>query len=978
MKKNVILFISIIAIFVGCCLTCCDDDVAEGNSSISGFVLTAKGLAYSGMTVTLSDISSILAKDTTDSNGHYSFHKLRAGKYTLTLTAPYGYALITESISVTLNNNDDNTTDQNFTIIKTYAISGTVKTSIGGIYSGATLTLSGTSADTTTTASDGTYTFRVTKNGSYTVTLTTPANYTTSITKIDVEMNTADTTGNDFTIIPTYTISGVLNTGAGGTYDGATITLGGDSSSTVPTANSGAFSFSGLFAGNYFVKLSTPSEYYTAKDSLAITLSNADSTNQNFTIWQYHTISGTVTGHGRDTLILNGTSAANTSFTDTAITNDENKYSFRVPNGTYNITLTIPKTYITNNITKSVTVSNGDSPGNDFSLTPTYSISGIVSASAGTPENTIISLSQNSTILSKDTTASDGIYSFSKLVAGDYKLTLTYPSGYFSRDTVKLVTLSDADSTNQNFAIHKTYSLTGTVKTSIGGTYSGAKLTLGGDSTNTATSASDGTYTFSGLINGSYTVTLTVPDNHTATITKLDVNINDADTTGNDFTIKENEYSLSGKVFVDYSGTTSAYTDSTIVTLSRNSTTLATDTTDSTGAYSFNNLLNGTYTVALTLPTGHNSEQPSKSVTISSADTTGNDFLMLVPPIAIDQLKSMIANNEDVTYVNTSKITNMDSLFYNKSEFNQDISKWNVSNVTSMIATFSGASKFNQNIGDWDVSNVTSMSGMFVAAFDFNQDIGLWKVENVTNMYGMFFSARKFNGNIGNWGTSTKNVKNMSDMFNSADNFNQNLNSWDTKSVTNMNGMFNGAENFNDSIGNWDVSNVTDMKNMFNGAKKFNQYIGDWKVDSVTNMSYMFYNATNFNDSIGNWDVSNVENMSCMFQATTSFNQNLNKWNTGNVKDMSGMFQATVAFNDSISNWDVKNVENMKSMFCGAEKFNQDISGWTVSKVTDMSYMFYQATYFNQNLSGWTFNTTPNHDFYDSGANAWTLPKPTF
>ena len=37
---------------------------------------------------------------------------------------------------------------------------------------------------------------------------------------------------------------------------------------------------------------------------------------------------------------------------------------------------------------------------------------------------------------------------------------------------------------------------------------------------------------------------------------------------------------------------------------------------------------------------------------------------------------------------NTSEITNMEYLFYNKAGFNEDISRWDVSNVTSLYYTF--------------------------------------------------------------------------------------------------------------------------------------------------------------------------------------------------------------------------------------------------------------------------------------------------
>ena len=80
-------------------------------------------------------------------------------------------------------------------------------------------------------------------------------------------------------------------------------------------------------------------------------------------------------------------------------------------------------------------------------------------------------------------------------------------------------------------------------------------------------------------------------------------------------------------------------------------------------------------------------------------------------------LYDMVANNEDVTKVVTTNLTNMDALFADMNfddeeliTFNQDISTWDVSNVTNMRAMFFGAVYFNQDIGFWDVGNVTDMA----------------------------------------------------------------------------------------------------------------------------------------------------------------------------------------------------------------------------------------------------------------------------
>ena len=61
-----------------------------------------------------------------------------------------------------------------------------------------------------------------------------------------------------------------------------------------------------------------------------------------------------------------------------------------------------------------------------------------------------------------------------------------------------------------------------------------------------------------------------------------------------------------------------------------------------------------------------------------------------------DMLLNMIAFDEDMTSVCTTKVTDMKDLFSQKFQFNQDISSWDVSNVTTMRTMFYANQKFNQ------------------------------------------------------------------------------------------------------------------------------------------------------------------------------------------------------------------------------------------------------------------------------------------
>jgi len=74
----------------------------------------------------------------------------------------------------------------------------------------------------------------------------------------------------------------------------------------------------------------------------------------------------------------------------------------------------------------------------------------------------------------------------------------------------------------------------------------------------------------------------------------------------------------------------------------------------------------------------------------------------------------------------TSKVTDMNNLFYFAKNFNQDISKWDTSKVTCMQVMFYEADNFNQDISKWDTSKVTSMVCMFYGAKSFNLENAPW------------------------------------------------------------------------------------------------------------------------------------------------------------------------------------------------------------------------------------------------------------
>jgi len=191
---------------------------------------------------------------------------------------------------------------------------------------------------------------------------------------------------------------------------------------------------------------------------------------------------------------------------------------------------------------------------------------------------------------------------------------------------------------------------------------------------------------------------------------------------------------------------------------------------------------------------------------------------------------------------------------------------------------FNGASRFNNgstsNVDNQltftNTSSVTDMSNMFNGATNFNNGISgnvgrgplsFTTSTALTNINGMFKGAVNFNQHI--TFTDTSHVTDMSNMFNGASIFNNDTQGFQIGSsvVTNMSYMF----------ANISYANLYLMK------------ITTFDTTSVTDMSYMFYNSIHFTNNATslNFITNNVINMNYMFAGIdssniTQFNQNFN------------------------------------------------------------------------------------------------------
>ena len=598
----------------------------DGNRSGA---LDAGEKLYEGVTVNLVDADgTVVATTTTDADGSYSFDKLPAGTYSVTVVQDGPIAGLEQtgdpdatkdnaSEPITLNNDNPSTTDVNFGYIADNSLSGTVYrddsrngdqdgTEPG--YSGVTVQIldaSGNVVATTTTDKDGKYSFEHLPDGTYSVKVvkdgeladteqTEDPDATKDNASEPVTLGEDNPTKDhiDFGYVPDYSIHGLVyrdgdrneTHGAGEKgYANQTVELrdkDGKVVATTTTDANGAYSFSKLPAGDYTVKV--------VKDGALTDLDQTedpDSTKDS--------VSGVI-------------SLSNDHRTETDV-------NFG---------------YIANNSINGTIYRDGDRDGRKGDTEGRYS--GV----------TVQLLDASGNVVATTTTDKDGKYSFEHL-----------PDGTYSVKVVKDGALADADQTGDpdnkldnasepitldednptkghiDFGYVPNNTITGTVyrddnrDKTIDGDEPGLErvsvqlLDEHGDVVQTLDTAADGTYAFQHLPDGTYTVKVV----RSSAIKDYD-QTEDPDATVDDtsavytmgpgHSLQENvnfgyvpDYSIAGRVYRD-SDKSGSYTDGeetfsgvTVDLLDKDGNVVGTTTTDADGTYSFTKLPAGTYRV---------------------------------------------------------------------------------------------------------------------------------------------------------------------------------------------------------------------------------------------------------------------------------------------------------------------------------------------------------------------------------------------
>ena len=337
-----------------------------------------------------------------------------------------------------------------------------------------------------------------------------------------------------------------------------------------------------------------------------------------------YTVSGTVAGAGKAkaTLTLQGAAGA----PQTTTSSDTGGYQFlEVPPGDY--TLTVSQKGFTYTPSSQVVKVNSGAVAvpviTSTSVPSAYAVSGTVS---GDVKGGVKLTLSDSTKSFEATTDNTGAYSIPNAPVGTYTLTPSLAGYTFTPQSVP-VTVSVAAVTAQNFTAKAvqaaTYSVSGTVSGDVKG---GVKLTLSATGKSfEATTDAAGAYSIPNAPAGTYTLTPSLTG-YTFSPPSRSVTVTGAAITAQDFTAIAPTYAVSGTVSGDVKGGVK-------LTLS-DSTKSFEATTDAAGAYSMPNAPAGTYTLTPSL-TGYTFSPPSRSVTVTGAAITAQDFTAIAPTYAV-------------------------------------------------------------------------------------------------------------------------------------------------------------------------------------------------------------------------------------------------------------------------------------------------------------------------------------------------------
>ena len=591
--------------------------------------VSIEGEGLADVTVSLSGEGESLTT-MTDAGGQYTFTELPAGNFAVGIsgydTDDYSFETTSKNVAVALGGTA--TVPFEGILLRTSGIAGRV--SVDGLgLADVTVTLSGDDLEADVTAmTDAT--------GQYAIAGLAEGDYTVAISGYDaVEYAFEDsqdvTLAKDATSIVNFTGKNlrtaavsvmVTADGAGVAGVGATlihvtnlVTQSGDVIAVGATGADGSHMFSNLLAGTYAVQISGADEEIDFLSTTLLTQVATDATGEiTFAgaINRTASIAGNVTADGAG---MSGVMVALSGGDDGVAMSRESgadgSYNFGgLRRGSYTVSITNPNEamYSFANTSRGVSVGVGQTQGDvSFagSLIMQSSINGQVSVGNAGLADVMVTLSGAAD--ATDMTDASGLYSFNGLATGSYTVSIANPDAeeYSFTSMSEPVDLGNTDDQTRNFpgTSLRTASITVMVTAEGTGVASAVatltKTTGKSEADRTGATGDDGAYTFENLVAGKYQVDISGTDEEIdfADGTSMTVDaVTDDDADAAFAGTYNRTASIGGNVTIDGAGMADV-----MVMLSGDEGDASRET-GAGGAYAFEGLRRGDYTVSITNP----------------------------------------------------------------------------------------------------------------------------------------------------------------------------------------------------------------------------------------------------------------------------------------------------------------------------------------------------------------------------------------
>ena len=678
--------------------------IKYGNGNTENTLAGAVFGLFSNSTTTYTTETAIMTA-TSDAQGVFIFENVSSGTYKIKeLVAPDGYNLNDTVYTVTVTNSGVTYPDgtlmlmvNNTPIVTNGFIVGRKIDENGNGLEGATIGLFANSSSsrpirTTTTSSNGSFSFNNVPYGSYVVKeIAAPEGYILNDTSYPVTLD-ADGQNIEIEIKNTLirgSVSGMKVDENGDGLSGATIGLFAEGTTVFTTENaiktttsgrSGAFIFSSIPYGNYIVhEIAAPSGYILSPESYPVVI---DSNGQIISIEIVNTLeinSGIITGVKKDNKGNNLSGATIGLFSSessmegnagkdaalqTAVTDANGSFTFNnVPYGTYIVReIAAPEGYVLDDTSYTVTL---DSSGQSIeiiiiNIPIVGSVSGRKVDDKGKGlAGAFIALyrgSDTTNPISFAVTDSNGRFSFTNLAYGEYVVQeLRSPPGYILDTGLYPVTISGNEQVVMLVIVNtRLYgSVSGMKVDENGNGLGGARIGLynENDLTNpiqVAVSNNDGSFSFMNIPYGNYVIKeissptgyLLTDETFNVSITEdgqvIKVEIINTAITGSisGKKVDENNQGLAGATIGLFSNDETTFTAANAI---------ATTVSASNGAFSFTNLLYGTYKLKeIAAPEGY-----ILSDTVYTAIISTQDQVVEIEIINISIIGSILGKKVD-------------------------------------------------------------------------------------------------------------------------------------------------------------------------------------------------------------------------------------------------------------------------------------------------------------------------------------------